>query len=108
MAEAAVIDVVKKYLNCLTKQGYDISFGVLFGSQAKGDASYLSDIDLIVVSTDFDKNIQSQTLDELWKLAGRTDSRIEPIPCGLKNWEKDDIPPIYEIARHEGQIVYLN
>jgi len=35
-------------------------------------------------------------------VAARTDSRIEPIPCGERQWIEDDVTPIIEIARREG------
>jgi predicted nucleotidyltransferase len=108
MAQAAVIKSVQKYLNYLKDNGFNVSFGILFGSQATGTATELSDIDLIVVSPDFDKKIECRTLDRLWQLAGRTDIRIEPIPCGLERWEKDDFSPIIDLARREGAIVTLN
>ncbi len=108
MAEAAIIKSVQKYLNYLKENGFDVSFGILYGSQVTGTATELSDIDLIVVSPDFDKKIECRTLDKLWQFAGRTDSRIEPIPCGLERWEKDDYTPIIDIARKEGSVVKLN
>ncbi len=108
MAEEAVIKSVQKYLNYLKDNGFNVSFGILFGSQAIGTATELSDIDLIVVSPDFDKKIECRTLDKLWQIAGRTDVRIEPIPCGLERWEKDDYTPIIDIARREGAVVTLN
>jgi len=108
MARAAVIKSVRKYLNYLNANGFNVSFGILFGSQAAGTATKFSDIDVIVVSPDFDKKIKCRTMDKLWQLAGRTDSRIEPIPCGLKRWQKDDYTPIIDIARNEGAMITLN
>jgi len=108
MAEEAIINSVRKYLNYLKENGFNVSFGILFGSHAAGTATELNDIDLIVVSPDFDEKIECRTLDKLWQCAGRTDYRIEPIPCGLERWEKDDYTPIIDIARNEGTIVTLN
>lgn len=108
MAQAAVIKSVQKYLNYLNDNGFNVSFGILYGSQATGTATQWSDIDLIVVSPDFDKKIECKTMDKLWQLAGRTDTRIEPIPCGLERWQKDDYTPIIDIAKNEGQIIKLN
>jgi uncharacterized protein len=108
MAEEAIINSVRKYLKYLKENGFNVSFGILFGSQVTGTANELSDIDLVVVSPDFDKKIECKTLDKLWQSAARTDYRIEPIPCGLERWEKDDYTPIIDIARNEGTIVTLN
>jgi len=108
MAKKAIIESVRKYLNRLKANGFKVSFGVLYGSHASSTATEFSDIDLIVVSPDFDKKIKCRTIDKLWQIAGRTDHRIEPIPCGLERWEKDDYTPIIDIARNEGTIVKLN
>lgn len=108
MATEAIIKSVRKYLNYLKENGFNVSFGILYGSQVTGKATEFSDIDLIVVSPDFDDAIECKTLDKLWQCAGRTDHRIEPIPCGLERWEKDDYTPIIDIARNEGTIVTLN
>jgi predicted nucleotidyltransferase len=108
MAQAAVIKSVQEYMKSLNANGFNVSFGILFGSQAAGTATELSDIDLIVVSPDFDKKMQCSTMDLIWQLAARTDTRIEPIPCGLERWEKDNYTPIIDIARNEGTVISLN
>jgi hypothetical protein len=36
-------------------------------------------------------------------VAARTDTRIEPIACGERQWVEDDASAIIEIARREGQ-----
>ncbi len=41
----------------------------------------------------------------LWRLAARIDSRIEPIPCGSKQWQEDDSSAIIEIARRQGELL---
>ena len=61
------------------------------------------DIDLIVVSPRFDGKCQREDTDLLWRTSARTDSRIEPIPVGERQWLEDDASAIVEIARREGQ-----
>jgi len=34
-----------------------------------------------------------------------TDSRIEPIACGEREWDADTSRPILEIARREGMVI---
>ena len=82
-------------------------FGVIFGSQARGNATKWSDIDLLVVSPEFDMSRDRKKIDGLWHITARTDSRIEPIACGEKQWMEDDSSAIIEIARREGEIVRL-
>ena len=105
MVDAAVLKGVQKYLQSLTKAGVQISFGVIFGSYASGVAGPLSDIDLLVVSPQFDGVISREYVKKLWRIAARVDSRIEPIPCGEMQWQNDVSSAIIEIARREGQKV---
>lgn len=105
MADPKVIAAVKKYLNRLAQNGLSVAFGVIFGSQVTGHASELSDIDLIVVSPQFDGKISRDIINKLWHIAARTDSRIEPIPCGQKQWQNNTSDAIIEIARNEGMTV---
>jgi uncharacterized protein len=82
---------------------FQLSFGVVFGLHAGGRADVWSDIDVVIVSPRFDVERSRRDVDLLWHLAARTHSRIEPIPCGLKQWEEDSTSPILEIARREGE-----
>jgi predicted nucleotidyltransferase len=105
MVDPAIIDSVKNYLNALTKAGISVSFGVIFGSYASGQATPLSDIDLLVVSSEFTETIPREIVKKLWHIAARTDSRIEPIACSEAQWENDVSSAIIEIARTQGQTV---
>ena len=46
-------------------------------------------------------------IDLLWRLAAKEDSRIEPIPCGERQWDEDVSSAIVEIARREGEMISL-
>jgi len=105
MVAPTIIEVVKKYFEKLSKAGLPISFGVIFGSYARGTTNEYSDIDLLVVSPEFDGTISRESVKKLWQIAARTDSRIEPIPCGELQWRNDTSNAIIEIARTEGQAV---
>ena len=105
MVDEAIVKSVQNYLRALIARGMDIRFGVIFGSYAQGCAHEWSDIDLLVVSPEFDGIVEREKVSRLWRVAARTDSRIEPIPCGIEAWEKDDAIPIFEVARQEGQTV---
>jgi len=39
-----------------------------------------------------------------WRVAARTDIRIEPIPVGQQKYLTDDSSAILEIARREGEV----
>jgi len=100
-----VIGIVRRYLAQLPSFGIHARRAVLFGSFARGDASKWSDIDLIVIAPEFDGRCTLKTVDGLWYATRKADVRIEPIPCGEREWETDDSRPILEIARREGIVI---
>lgn len=107
MVNESVINGVRKYLRTLQDQGFVVKFGVVFGSQVSGITDTWSDIDLLVVSPRFDDQSSREDINLLWQIAARTDNRIEPIPCGERQWFEDDASAIIEIARREGETVTL-
>jgi predicted nucleotidyltransferase len=107
VVDESIALIVQKYLANLQQQDIPVSFGVIFGSQARGEASPLSDIDLLVVSPRFDGNRKRSDINLLWRVAARTDSRIEPIPVGQLQFVLDDSSAIIEIALREGQVIPL-
>jgi predicted nucleotidyltransferase len=107
MVDESIVTHVRDYLQSVQKHGVPVRFGVIFGSQAAGRSDQWSDIDVVVVSPQFDHQRVRQDIDLLWRLAARTDSRIEPIACGERQWREDDSSAIIEIARREGQQVAL-
>jgi uncharacterized protein len=107
MVDESVVKGVRDYLRALQDQGLIVKFGVVFGSQVQGMSDSWSDIDLLVVSPRFDDLRDRGYIDLLWHVAARTDSRIEPVPCGERQWREDDASAIIEIARREGQPVAI-
>ncbi len=106
MVSEEVMTSVRDYLSTLPSRGIDVSFGVLYGSYVTGFPHKWSDIDLIVVAPRFDVTRERGDVDTLWRVAARTDTRIEPIPCGERQWYEDDSSAIIEIARREGVKIY--
>ncbi|HUV66968.1 MAG TPA: nucleotidyltransferase domain-containing protein [Sedimentisphaerales bacterium] len=104
MVEDAVIAAVKRYLAGLPAFGIHARRAVLFGSYVQGQADEWSDIDLVVIAPEFDGSREISLVKALWR-ATIADNRIEPIPCGEKEWETDGSRPILEIARREGIII---
>jgi predicted nucleotidyltransferase len=107
MADRKIVKSIKNYLKAVNQKGIPVKYGVLFGSYAKGHEHEWSDIDLLVVSSRYDKKWTYKDWAKLWYIAAKTDYRIEPIPVGEKQFKfgKDSI--IIEIARKEGQIIPL-
>lgn len=102
MVDESIVKSVQRYLVAVIESGIPVSFGVVYGSQATGRTHKWSDIDLIVVSPIFDEEYDRTEIFKLWRIAARTDSRIEPLPCGEKQWIDDTERAIIEIARREG------
>jgi len=107
MVDESIVRVVRQYLRNLIERGIPIQHGVIFGSQASGHPDTWSDIDLLVVSPRFDGERRRADVNLLWHVAARTDSRIEPIPVGQRQFEEDDSSAIIEVARREGQKIFL-
>jgi predicted nucleotidyltransferase len=106
MVKKTVVNTVRKYLHALSEQGIPVKAGIVFGSQATGKANKWSDIDLVVISPHFDKKRKRSDIDLLWYVAACTDSRIEPVAVGEKQFEQDT-SVIIEVARREGHIIPL-
>ena len=104
MVESSIISTIKRYLSELPAVGIHAHRAILFGSFAKGQGNQWSDIDLIVIAPEFDGPRDISLIKSLWR-ATETDSRIEPIPCGEKEWETDQSRPILEIARRDGMVI---
>lgn len=105
MVDQTIIESAQHYLRSLQDAGIPIRFGVLFGSQVTGQVHQWSDIDLLVVSPLYDENRNVETVGKLWLIAHETDTRIEPIACGSRQWDEDNYTPIFEIARTEGIVI---
>ena len=105
MVEGGIIDAVKRYLSVLPDVGIHARRAVLFGSFARGDPREYSDIDLVVIAPEFDGRREMALVERLWCATGEADIRIEPIPCGEREWETDDARPVLEIARREGIVI---
>ena len=107
MVDQSVIEIVRRYLGVLPGVGIRASRAVLFGSFARGEAKEESDIDLIVLAPEFDGVRTIEMVKQLWRATLKADNRIEPIPCGEKEWETEDGRPILDIARRDGIMISI-
>jgi len=105
MVEESIIGAIRRYLAGLPALGINAKKAVLFGSFARGDSREWSDIDLIVIAPEFDRPRELEFVKRLWGARMETDYRIEPIPCGEREWVTDEGRPVLEIARQEGIII---
>lgn len=58
---------------------------------------------MLVISPQFDGEPKREDINLLWRIAARTDSRIEPIAVGQRQFAEDDSSAIIEMARREGR-----
>lgn len=100
-----VLKSVENYIDAIKRAGIGVEFVVVFGSQVRGKTHEWSDIDLMVVASEFDNMKDRSVINLLWHLAASVDSRIEPIPCGSRQWLEDDMSAVIELARREGEIL---
>lgn len=104
MVAQSVVRALESYVEALERNGIAVRFAVVFGSHVTGMADQWSDIDVLVVSPRFDLPRRRADVDLLWRVAARTDSRIEPVPCGERQWHEDTSSAIIEIARRQGEV----
>jgi predicted nucleotidyltransferase len=79
---------------------------VLFGSYARGDAREDSDIDVLVVSPDFDPK---QPLRDLRTVSAATigvDFAISPLPIPSSQYHEHHRPSLLDVVRKEGKVIY--
>ncbi len=101
MLQTDAIKIVKQYVANLNNGGIAIFKAYIFGSYARNEANENSDIDVLLVSEDFDTD-DDLILSKPWSPKFRIDYRIEPIAIGKKRFQTDDTSPIIETVRKEG------
>ena len=84
--DEVVISSVYKYIEKI-KELYEIQEVYLFGSFAKGNEHADSDIDIAIISNDFNDRIDAMI--ELMLLTQDIDLRIEPHPFNEKDFSKN-------------------
>jgi len=105
MGKNQAIKVIRKFVNALKQEGIAIDRVILYGSYATGKTRPDSDIDVAVISKNFGKDRVEEGM-ILFRIAGKVDSRIEPIPISSKSYENDTwIPLIYEIKENGIEVI---
>jgi len=75
MADFEIIELVKKYLDVLRAEGITVCKTFLYGSYSDGSASDESDIDVMIISDQFEKN-NDKIAGKVWRLTSKIDSKI--------------------------------
>jgi predicted nucleotidyltransferase len=102
MAKDEVIGKVKEYIRILNESGLNIEKAFLYGSAARNEATADSDIDVLLVSRDFENRADDRAFGLIWRLTKKVDTRIEPYAIGLSRFNKDDVSPLLQIVKKEG------
>ncbi len=98
-----ILKTLKDYIAVLNKNGVIISQAILFGSYANGRYNELSDIDIALVSDQFN-GIRFNDRNRIRKYKFEVNPDIEPLPFSRENFTKDD-PFVKEILETGFRIV---
>ena len=101
MSQADVINIIHLYLEVLRQAGINIDKAYLYGSYTRNEANDESDIDLLLVSDEFDTD-DDYILSKPWEYTTEVDHRIEPVAVGIKSFATDNVSLILEIVRQTG------
>lgn len=89
------MESIKKYIEKIS-QYYKIEAIILFGSYAKGTENEDSDIDIAIISSDFNDIIEDGA--KLIGLTWKIDTRIEPHPITTEDYQKVSNPFVREVV----------
>ena len=101
MAQSEIIMLLQSYIRLLNEAGLKIQKAFLYGSFARNEARADSDIDVMLVSSNFDgDNIDERA--RAWHLTRKVDLRIEPFTIGAKRFFSDDDSALVDQVKKEG------
>lgn len=90
-----IMEIIQKYVEKIC-ENYKVYAIILFGSYAKGTNNENSDIDIAVITDDFENDIIDEELN-LMKLRRKIDTRIEPHLIRIEDYKKAETPFIQEV-----------
>ena len=90
-----IMESIQKYVKKISKY-YKIEAIILFGSYAKGTENENSDIDIAIISSDFNDIIEDGA--KLIGLTWKIDTRIEPHPITKEDYETISNPFVKEVV----------
>lgn len=89
-----IMEIIEMYVKKIGKY-YKIDAIILFGSYAKGTHNENSDIDIAIISSDFEDIIEDGA--KLIGLTWKIDTRIEPHPIKLEDFNEKSTPFVQEV-----------
>lgn len=110
MVKKRAKEIVRFFFDCLKEKELKVSKIIVFGSQAKGEATEESDIDIVIVSEDFKrKNIFKRA--ELTKEAEIRTIKKFMVPLDIISMtpeEYENRTSLMAEYAHEGEVVYVS
>jgi predicted nucleotidyltransferase len=103
MDKRAVLEIIRKFKVLLENGGMQVEKIILFGSYANGNPHEWSDIDLVVVSPDFENVGLWERIKMISKAICEIFEPIEAIPMTPEEWERGD-SMICEFAKR-GEVI---
>ncbi len=101
MATNEVIELLKKYISLLNAEGILVNRDFLFGSYANDTASETSDVDVMIVPTNYDET-DDATVGKIWSLTRKINTKIEPLVVELKKFKAGNASPLVNMIKTSG------
>lgn len=104
MDKRAVLDIISRFSKAIESRGIRIDKLILFGSYATGRYRQDSDIDIVVISRDFDDKDYWERIDILSSAIYQVFEPIEAVAMSLEEWESGQ-SLIVDYAKN-GRVLY--
>ena len=101
MATGEIIELLKNYIILLNDEGISVKKAFLFGSYSKKTATENSDIDVMIVSDNYDEN-DDLAIGKAWRLTRLLNTKIEPFLIGTNKFDNDNSSPLISMIKSEG------
>lgn len=97
-----ITEIIDKYLTELRNNGLVISKVFLFGSHAYGEPTKDSDIDLLIISPQFDEENNEKYSAKLWLATEAVDYIVEPIGVSEEVFNSNQFSPLLDLVKTKG------
>ena len=107
MAKGEVIELLKRYISLLNSNGISVYKAYLFGSYSTNTATDASDIDLMIVSENYDET-DDEVVGKIWRLTRKVSTKIEPFLIGVNKFRTSNNSPLIEQIKATGIEIALS